>query len=188
MKKLLLAVAALFAVVALNVGVAGATQVETPPSSLTGSGQCQTDGSFKITWVIQNTKGHTLKVTDSSDVTVVPVGTEVPKLSSANFYQTVDGTKAGSFKLDLKYIIKYGDDDEDEVETKDLTATVSLREACPQPAPVVAVAATPQVTVPVTKVNAGEGGARFAKLGALVGLSGSLAVLAFGVRRLAKNQ
>lgn len=183
--KLILAVASALAVVFLSVGMASATKVESSGPSLTGKGECQTDGSFKITWKINNSTDEDYKITESSDPSVVPVGTKILEKTSQTFDQTADGTAAGSFTLKVKGKL---DDD-----SKTLQNTVDLKEPCAQPVPtppVTVASSTPtaQVQTPPVKVNAGSGGARFAKLGALLGLTGSLAVLSLGVRRLAKNQ
>jgi len=69
--------------------------------ALTGSGECQDNGSFKITWTVNNSESEALHITASSNTSVVPVDTEVAAGSSQSFYQTVSGTEAGSFDLSL---------------------------------------------------------------------------------------
>lgn len=171
-----------------GVGHVGATQndYEEWTFYVSGSGSCQENGSYKINWTVENPNKKYLKIHQSSNEDVVPAGTQVPKNDSANFEQTVDGTQPGTYDLQLK-----GNWPEGQTKKVTVDASVTLNEACPQPgrgAEVVTTTPAPQVTVPVKAVSAGSGGARAAKLGALLGLTGSLGVLAFGVRRLAKNQ
>lgn len=95
---------------------------------LSGMGECQTDGSFKITWTVDNTaEDEALNITASSNTSVVPVGTQIPASQTEDFSQTVDGTKADSFNLSLT-----GSFSSDQtLRTKE--ATVTLDKACDQP-------------------------------------------------------
>ncbi|HUD06722.1 MAG TPA: hypothetical protein VMR34_02445 [Candidatus Saccharimonadales bacterium] len=166
---------------------------------LTGTGQCQTDGSFKITWVVDNSvENEALTITGSSDTAVVPVGTTVAAKSTEDFTQVADGTKAGSDTLMLE-----GNFPSDST-MRSRTATVTLATACAQPVvippvtttptPTPPVAATAQapapapVAAPVGPVNAGFGGVKTLDVAAALGLVGSAAIAFLGVRRLSKNQ
>lgn len=115
--------------------------------SLAGSGECQPDGSYKITWVVDNsTESDALDIT-ASNRAVVPVGTSVPANSTEDFDESADGTQAGSFTLTLK-----GNWDGDKTE-RERTATVTLDEPCDQPAPVEPTPVAPPVTPPTPKVE-----------------------------------
>ena len=107
---------------------------------LTGSGECQENGKYKITWVLDNTaEKEALKITASSR-DVVPVGTSVTAESKANFTEEVSGD-VGATTLTVK-----GNFNSDETE-RERTATVTNTEACKQPTPPVV---TPPTTTPPT--------------------------------------
>lgn len=160
--------------------------------TMSGSGVCQPDGSYKITWTVNNTSEPTqLEVRKSSNVDVVKVGETIPARQSENFYQTVDGTKPGAFKLELT-----ADWKEDRSNMK-RSATVTLNEACQQPEEpeTPQTPETPtngggqvlgQVTVvPQGAVNAGEGqGTNY--LMAATGLVLSIGAIVYGLVRLVK--
>lgn len=95
---------------------------------MSGSGACQSDGSYKITWKVDNTSEPTqLEVKQSSNTDVVKVGETIPARSTEDFYQTVDGDKPGTFKLELT-----ADWKEDRNNMK-RSATVQMKQACEQP-------------------------------------------------------
>lgn len=156
---------------------------------LTGSGQCQPDGSYKITWTVDNrTEREALNIKHSSNPGVVPTGDgAVAAFQKKDFYQTADGTKPGSFSLSLKANWK------SDSTKRERTATVNLQEACKQPVtettPPVGgqgggVVQSTQVVAPVGAVNAGE--ASF-NASYLLGLAGSIAIAAYGLRRLQRS-
>lgn len=200
MKKALLSVAAGITMAIVPTLSAGAWHY-----GLTGSGACEQDGSYKVTWVVDNTsESQALKIKSSSNSSVVSVGTQIPAYKTATFTQTADGTKPGSFTLSLK-----GNWPSDR--NKQLrTATVRLADACTQPTPPQTPPTTPtppvggrgggqvlgaqtvkptaQVVAPVGAVNAGDGSANTSlNAFALFGFIGSLAAAGFGVRRLVKQ-
>jgi hypothetical protein len=199
-------------------GVFAAVMLVTPAFAwsftVKGNGQCQEDGSYKITWNINNkTESDDLvitKVVASSTAAVTPTPTLVKAYKDQNFTQVVDGTKAANFSLNITGHWKhdtaahtYGD-------------TVHLYQPCTQPVvppvtppvvppvtppaggmgggttettPVVTTPVeTPQVVVPTGAVNAGKGGApKVLSLASVAGLTGSVAALGFGVRGLKKQ-
>ena len=164
---------------------------------LTGNGQCQTDGSFKITWTVDNSvENEPLTITSSSNTAVVSNGTIVPSKTSENFSQVADGTKAGSDTLTLE-----GNFPSDPT-LLTRTATVTLKDACTQPVVVPPTTTTPAPTAapvvtkapaaaktpaPVGSVNAGSGDAKSLDAVAAVGLVGSAALIIVGARRLSKS-
>lgn|GEM_PF-5295574 len=195
MKKLLLSTAASAAIVLVP-----ASQAFAWTYGLKGSGACQSNGSFKITWVVDNTtENESLNITSSSATSVVPVGTKVAAHKTASYAQSVNGAKVDSFTLTLK-----GNFPSDKT-IRTRSATVSLQQACAQPAPnptpsptpqpgrgsgpVVTPVATPvtQVVAPVGAVNAGEG-SNSGSVAALSGLTGSVFAAGFGVFKLRKNR
>ena len=150
---------------------------------LSGAGQCQKDGSYKITWKVDNSsEKQALHITDSSNTSVVAVGSSVSAYSKQSYYQVVDGSKTGEFTLTLK-----GNWPSDQnVRTR--SATVRLEKACDQPAQVTPAPEQGHVegvqveTKPVGAVSAGEGSQRFSAV-ALMGLIGSIIVLGYGLFR-----
>lgn len=190
--KILTALFAVMVLVGLNTGVAAAWTY-----SLMGSGVCQPDGSYKITWTVNNTtEEEALTIQESSNPSVVPVGTEVPAEKTADFEQLVDGTKTGSYSLTLK------GNWEGDLEKQEKSAMVDLKGPCAQPPATPPVTSTqaptpkpeakvtkpqpqPQVQAPVGPVNAG-GGPRL-NVAAILGLTGSVAALGIGARRLLKD-
>ncbi len=167
-KSIILSVIATISIVGMQTGVAGAWYY-----NMSGSGACQADGSYKITWKVNNTSEPTqLEVKKSSNTSIVNVGETIPARQIENFYQVVNGTKPGTYTLELT-----ADWKEDRNNMK-RSATVKLDKACEQPKPeepeVPVVPETPvtpevpsgggggqvlsQVTVvPKGPVNAGEG-------------------------------
>lgn len=108
---------------------------------LTGTGECQADGSFKITWAIDNTaENETLRIKKTSNETVVPKGTKVSAHLTGYFSQTVDGTSPTSTTLTLKGNFK------SDTTRRERIATVTNDVACEQPKPPVII--TPDVTPP----------------------------------------
>lgn len=175
--------------IGLNTGSANAWTY-----GLTGSGNCQPDGSFKIVWKVNNlTENQPLRITYSSNTSVVAAGTQVPARSVSEFMQTVSGSVLASYNLTLK-----GNWQGDQAQ-RTRSATVTLNEKCVQP--VTPPAPTPpsaggqgagvvlgaQVRAPVGAVNAGEGGASTSSLGTVVGLVSSLAVTGYGIYRFSRN-
>lgn len=122
MKKYILGLASVLVIVGLL-----ASQVSAWTFGMAGRGECQPDGSFLITYTVNNPEKEKLRITDSSDTAVVPVGTKVDKESSADFPQSVDGSVAGSFTLTLKGNFK----SDEKIRVRQ--ATVDLKEPCEQP-------------------------------------------------------
>jgi hypothetical protein len=118
----------------ISLAVGAFTLIALPASSalawtygLSGSGQCQSDGSFKITWSVDNTsENEALHITASSNSAVVATGTNIAAHSAQAFTQTASGTAAGSFSLSLT-----GNFPSDQT-LRDRQATVTLSSACPQ--------------------------------------------------------
>jgi hypothetical protein len=196
-KKILLSAAASAAIVLVP-----ASQAYAWTYSLSGSGACQNNGSFKITWTVDNShENQDMKVTYSSNPSVVAVGTKIPAHKSSVFTQNTDGTKPAVFSLTVK-----GNWPSDQNQQSH-NASVKLDKACAQPTPAptptpepgrgggtvatpevtpVAQPAAPQVVTPVGAVDAGNGanGINFA---ALSGLAGSLTIAGLGLK-LRKNR
>lgn len=179
-KSLTVSVLTGLAMLTLSSGVASAWYYK-----ISGNGICQPDGSYKITWKVDNTSEPTaLEIKSSNNPAVVPVGTNVPAGSFTQFTQIADGTKPGNFTLTLR-----GDWQGDRSNQLQ-SATVSLKQACEQPT---TPTPTPQpqggqggavlgqqVTVtPAGAVNAGEG--KSAPVTALAGVVVSSFVLAYGI-------
>lgn len=190
-KKIAAAVVTSSALIGLSMGTSFAWTY-----SLQGAGNCQPDGSFKITWTVTNPENEALQITNSSNQSVVPIGTQVaPSPPSTTYTQTADGTKAGSFNLTLTG--HFASDTTD----RTMSDTVALVGPCAQPVTPVTPptgghgSGTPTVPVekasakvPAGPVNAGGGGAATEpSLGALVGFTGSLAGVGLGIRRLNKQ-
>lgn len=195
MKKYLIGAVSAVTVLSLSTGSAFAWEYD-----LTGSGKCQPDGSFLITWVVDNSKeNETLTVRKSSNPSVVPVGSEVSAHAEKSYNQSVAGDKTGDYTLELK--ANWPSD----TALQTMSDTVTLGEPCDQPAPVsstggrggvqettptavAAAAPAPQVEqVPVGAVDAGEGSQTFSQA-ALLGLTGSMAAAIAGVRRFLKSE
>lgn len=165
--------------------------------TMSGKGACQPDGTYKITWNINNTSEPTqLEVKKSSNTDVVKVGETIPARESENFYQVVDGTKPATYKLELT-----ADWKEDRNNMK-RSATVTLKEACAQPeVPETPTAPTTpfvpenngggqvlsQVTVvPKGAVNAGEGSVQRSLVPFVMVLTSAVIAVHVGIRRLAR--
>jgi hypothetical protein len=100
---------------------------------ITGTGACQTDGSYKITWTVNNTDtavNQPMTITSSSNASVVPVGTIIAADKSASFTQTASGTKPANFTLDL--VGNWPSHQLNETQS----GSVDLSQACTQPAPI----------------------------------------------------
>jgi hypothetical protein len=202
-------------------GVFAAVLLATPAFAwhfaLKGTGLCQPDGSYKISWEINNQQwDKPLKITQSSNIAVVPVNTVIPKYGVQNFDQTADGTQKANYSLKLT---GYWDLGHNKKEFWTATAKADLCQACDQPQqppvdnptdnppadnPVtppaagglgggtpdtVATSAAPQVVAPVGAVNAGQGGApkKVVSTASIVGLIGSASAVGFGLRGLKKR-
>jgi len=127
---------------------------------VSGSGVCQPDGSYKITWQVDNSSEPTqLEIHKSSDTDVVKVGETVPAHSVESFYQTVDGAKPDTYKLELTADWK---EDRNNMVRSD---AVTLDEACKQPVvpQTLSISTETKVppaqvpVVPVGAVSTGEG-------------------------------
>jgi hypothetical protein len=152
---------------------------------------CQPDGSFKIIWKVDNSReNQALNVTYSSNVAVVPVGTQVPKKQSANFPQVVNGSQTGSFSLTLK--ANWPGDQTPRTKS----ATVALNEKCdqpvtpPSPAPSVGgqggMVQGAQVNAPIGPVAAGEGSDKL-NWYAVLAIAGASAIVGLGARQFKKS-
>jgi len=156
-----------------------------------GAGSCQSDGSFNIVWTIKNDyKPTTFTVTQSSDTSVVPDGTTIAGGATATFPQTVNGTAGDTFKLTITGHWPKGEDEG--FVTKTETASVVLDGACTQPVtppvtppatPQVLGASTTQVTPPAGPVNAGTAASFGFDSAAILGATGSVGLVGFGLRR-----
>jgi hypothetical protein len=182
-----------------------------------GTGQCQQDGSYEITWTIDNHgESEPLHITSTQASSPAKFTPSLPGAIGAkqtkSYVQVVDGTKAGVFTL--KVTGHWNSDRRDRTNT----ATVNLYQACDQPQqppvtpPVVppvtppaggmgggitetpitpavtTTVSTPQVVTPVGAVNAGNGGApKTLSLASIAGLIGSVSALGFGIRGLKKQ-
>jgi len=185
---------------AIMIGATGVASAWT--YKLTGQGVCQPDGSFKVTWKVNNsTENEPLTVTYSSNNLIIPVGSTVPAHQSKDFIRVGNGKVAATFSLTLK--ANWPSDQANHTQH----AEVKLTKACPQPVqtpvqppvtpptdggrgagtPVATTptVTTPQVVVPQGSVNAGVG--INSQTGAYVGLGASGLVLAEGIRRLTKQ-
>jgi hypothetical protein len=119
-KKISMFLISAFALMAFPAGTAFAWTF-----GLTGNGVCEPNGSYKITWTVDNTtESETLRITASSNTGVVPVGTEVAADSKEDFAQIVSGTTPGTFNLTLQ-----GDWPSDSTD-RTRTATVTLTQPC----------------------------------------------------------
>lgn len=173
--------------------------------SLSGKGNCQTDGSYQIVWTVDNRQWNKPLVITSSNNPAVPVDTTIAKHQLATFSQSADGTKPAKYSLALSG--RWGN------EKWSAKADADLCKACDQPQqpPVdnppadnpptggmgggtvetpAAAPATPaaQVVVPAGAVNAGNGGApKAVSVASVAGLTGSVAALGFGLRGLKKR-
>lgn len=189
MKKFILTLATSMLVFGVQTGSVSAWTFK-----LKGSGACQPDGSYIITWTVNNkTERQALKITNSSQPSVVAVGTEVPKHSMAEFKQKADGTKPTEFTLSLK------GNWQGDLKERERNAKVKLHKACEQPIvpptaqpgrggekPVTpVVASAQQVVAPVGAVDAGTGSSNF-NLTAIAGIVTSVAIAATGLRRYVK--
>jgi hypothetical protein len=175
-------------VLGLSSNVAGAWYYR-----LSGSGTCQPDGSYKITWKVDNTsEPSALDVYESSYPSVVPTGQGVvAKHSAKSFTQIVDGTTPATYTLTLK--ADWQGDRSRQVKS----ATVKLNQPCEQPI-VPEVPEEPQdvqdgevlgeqvTVIPVGAVNAGEGKST-AHAGIVAGVISGILVLAYGVARSLKS-
>jgi hypothetical protein len=179
-----------------------------------GTGQCQQDGSYEITWTIDNHgESEPLHITSTQASSPAKFTPSLPGAIGAkqtkSYVQVVDGTKAGVFTL--KVTGHWNSDRRDRTNT----ATVNLYQACNQPQQppvmppvtppvggmgggtpvetpatpaVTSTVSTPQVVTPVGAVNAGNGGApKTLSLASIAGLIGSVSALGFGIRGLKKQ-
>lgn len=205
MKKVLLSAGAGLIMAAVPVSQAFAWHYQ-----LTGEGTCQENGSFKITWTVDNSsENQPLDIVWSSNTAVIPAGTVVSANSSQDFYQTVSGTTASNYSLTIK-----GNWAGDQTKQEHY-ATVTMEAACEQPQPPVTPPVTPpsggrgggmptptpittpaapvaqptaQVVAPKGAVNAGQDSKTTSfNAASALGLAGSLPILGLGVRRLAKR-
>lgn len=191
MNKILLSFASTLVVLGLTTGQALAWSF-----SMNGTGKCVPDGSYQITWNVNNPENEPLTVQKSSDPSVVPVNTQVAAKDTKSFTQTVDGTKPGEYRLKLN--VNWPSDQA----LKEQMANVKLDEACAQPStpPVTtrstqvepkvlsSAASAPQVAqVPVGSVNAGEG-SKTVMYTALFGLIASIITVLVGMKRLVLRQ
>jgi hypothetical protein len=124
MKKLLLSIVAGLALVAIPVSVARAWPISWETS---GEGQCQSDGSFQITWKIKNQNDDKTLTVQESNRAAVPVGSTVSADQTGVFTESVDGTHSGTYKL----TIKASWPSDQGLAEKD--ASVQLEKACKQP-------------------------------------------------------
>lgn len=117
---------------------------------ISGSAVCQTDGTNKLTWVIDNTvEPEALNIT-ASNRAVVPVGTQVPAHQTGTFTESVPGT-SGSFTLTVS-----GNFPSDRT-IRTRTATVATTD-CPQPPVVVPpTPPTPPVVPPTPPLTPFKG-------------------------------
>lgn len=189
MKKVLFTLMTGLVFVGLPAGVANAWTF-----SMKGQGVCQQDGSYKITWTVNNsTESQPLRITKSSNTSVVAVGDTVPAKQKKDFIQNASGTQAATFKLALE-----GDWESDTNDRK-REATVILDKACMQPIPPETPPVTPptggqgggvvqsaQVVAPVGAVNAGLGKDVSPDVIAIAGLGASLGAVAFGLHQVRK--
>lgn len=110
---------------------------------ITGQGSCQKDGSFLITWTVDNSKeNQPLHITKSSNTAVVSDSTNIAADSSETFNQTVNGATATSYDLTLT-----GNWNGDK-ELRMRSATVSLSAPCTQPTPPTVPTTAPPVVTP----------------------------------------
>lgn len=163
--------------------------------SLSGKGACQSDGSYQITWTVDNSvENEAFHIKSSSNTSAVPLG-DVPAHQAKNYKQTVDGSKTGSYSLSLT-----GNFNSDQT-LRTRSATVNLDKPCDQPGgkgggttttttpttPAVTETAAAPAVVPVGAVNAGDGGASSnLNLAAAIAMVASIAAIAIGVVRRVK--
>jgi hypothetical protein len=170
------------------VGATGENPREPEGFRLRGVGSCQADGSFKIVWSVKNREDERMKITFSSNESVVPKGTRIPGNETMDFTQTVSGSTAANYSLVLRarFIDRNGEEHEKEVQWR--KDTVKLETACPQPSGGQGGGAVlgAQVTAPTGGVSAGGGGGVATGLSAVAGLTGSLAAAGLGLRRLSR--
>lgn len=95
--------------------------------NVTGSGSCQPDGTFKITWTVDNSaESEALNITASSNTSLIPVGTQIAGHTTKDYTQSVSGSQAASFSLSLT-----GNFASDQTQRTE-SATVQLAEPCSQ--------------------------------------------------------
>lgn len=161
--------------------------------SISGKGDCTPDGHYVITWTVDNVHDKDLTITSSSNPNLVSVGRQF-KAGSTPINQKVDGTKASDYTLTLYG--NWSDSTTPQKQSKKVTSTVCIQPAVATPAPttpaLTPTALTPapavaaiQFVAPKGAVNAGSVGSDD-KLVNTLGLSGSVAVLGLGIRRLIK--
>lgn len=95
-------IAAAFASLALGTGlalVAVAAPASAHHNDIEGVAACNTSGTYDITWKVTNSENLTEEITDSSNTSVVSVGTEIGPNNSATFEQ--NGVDAGTYHLSL---------------------------------------------------------------------------------------
>jgi hypothetical protein len=140
--KILLTVAVLLSTLALSVPTAYAWSY-----SFSGSGKCQPDGTFLITWIVDNSKNkQELNVYGTTSDAAVPQGADIPAHKSKTYTETVAGTVASTTK-----VVITGDWQADPHGHNE-TASVTLAKACAQPTPVTPPASTPVPPVPPVPV------------------------------------
>ncbi len=183
--KILTSLITTLAVVGMTTGTAFAWTY-----GLSGAGACQPDGSFLISWTVNNTtETDPLVITASNNTSVIAVGEQIPTGQTEDFEQTADGTIPGNFNLTIS------GNWAGEPAAQERSATVLLDVPCEQPPPPVVPPVTPptggrgggevappQVKAPTSGVSAGSGAA--ISVEGLLGLFGSVAVLGLGVRRM----
>lgn len=181
--------------------------------NLSGKGNCQADGSYKIIWTVDNRQWNKPLVITASNNSAVPVGTTIPKRTLATFTQAASGLKAAKYNLSLTG--RWGN------EKWSAKADTDLCKACDQPqtppsnpgtpdtptipdtppaggmgggvtdTPVAVPTATTtasQVIVPAGAVNAGKGGVpKSLSIASIAGLLGSVTALGFGLHGLKKR-
>jgi hypothetical protein len=116
-----------FAAVILSLG-AGTALAWT--YSLSGTGTCQENGSFKITWTVNNGGENKDFHVTASNRAVVPVGTSVAKFSNQSFSEFVPGTTLATYTLQLSGNWP-GPGGDSTIQTK--STSVTLSHACQQP-------------------------------------------------------
>jgi hypothetical protein len=140
-------------------GVFAAVMLITPAFAwsfmVSGNGQCQQDGSFKITWTIDNhLENQPLKITKTEASSAEKITPTLPGAIGAkqtqSYTQIVDGTKAATYTL--KITGHWNGDTADHYST----GTVHLYKPCTQPP--VTPPVTPPVVPPVTPPAGGMGG------------------------------
>ena len=121
-RKLISTIVGVFTLIALPAGSALAWHY-----GVTGAGQCQPDGSYKITWTVDNTSEPESLHILTSDNSAIAADSYVNAHSTKAFTQTASGTTAASFSVHLT-----GNYHSDQT-VRSESATVSLTQSCTQP-------------------------------------------------------